>query len=131
MKVMRLLRGVVVMIAGILGLGLSVAGLVVVWVAKPTLTVNANPTLDPLSESVTTSQNVMEISGQALGATVDSLDALSSMLSTTAATVDDTTPVLNEINTIMSDTLPSTLEAPIASLYTAQGASQVLASTLN
>jgi hypothetical protein len=52
------------------------------------------------------------------------------MLSTTAATVDDTTPVLNEINTIMSDTLPSTLEATTASLYTAQDAAQVLESTI-
>ena len=130
MKVIRRILGVFVMIAGILGLGLSVAGLVVVWVAKPTVTAYANTTIDTLSESVTTSQNVMEISGQALGATVDSLDALSSMLSTTAATVDDTTPVLNEINTIMSDTLPSTLEATTASLYTAQDAAQVLESTI-
>jgi len=130
MKVIRRILGVFVMIAGILGLGLSVAGLVVVWVAKPTVTAYANTTIDTLSESVTTSQNVMEISGQALGATVESLDALSSMLSTTAATVDDTTPVLNEINTIMSDTLPSTLEATTASLYTAQDAAQVLESTI-
>jgi hypothetical protein len=130
MKIIRRILGVFVMIAGILGLGLSVAGLVVVWVAKPTLTAYANTTIDTLSESVTTSQKVMEISGQALGATVDSLDALSSMLSTTAATVEDTTPVLNEINTIMSDTLPTTLEATTASLYTAQDAAQVLESTI-
>ena len=130
MKVIRRILGVFVMIAGILGLGLSVAGLVVVWVAKPTVTAYANTTIDTLSESVTTSQKVMEISGQALGATVDSLDALSSMLSTTAATVEDTTPVLNEINTIMSDTLPTTLEATTASLYTAQDAAQVLESTI-
>jgi uncharacterized phage infection (PIP) family protein YhgE len=101
-----------------------------VWVAKPTVTTFANTTIDTLSESVITSQNVMEITGQALGATVDSLDALSTMLSTTATTVDNTTPMLMDINTIMSDTVPSTLEAATSSLYTAQDAAQVLESTI-
>jgi ABC-type transporter Mla subunit MlaD len=130
MKVMRRILGLFVMIAGILGLLLSVAGLVVVWVAKPTVTNYANTTISTLNDSITTSQNVMEITGKALGATVDSLDALSSMLSTTATTVDDTTPVLNQINTIMSDTLPSTLEATTTSLYTARDAAKVLESTI-
>ena len=111
MKILRRILGVFVMIAGILGLLISVAGLVGVWAIKPTLTDYASTTIDTLNESVTTSQNVMKVTGQALGATVDSLDALSTMLSTTAATVDDTAPVLTDINVIMSDTLPSTLQA--------------------
>jgi hypothetical protein len=130
MKVIRRILGVLVMIAGILGLGISLVGLVVVWVAKPTVATYANTTIDTLAESVTTSQNVIQITGQALGATVDSLDALSTMLGTTATTVEDTTPVLNDINVIMSDTLPSTLQAATSSLYTAQEAAQVLESTI-
>jgi hypothetical protein len=130
MKVIRRILGVLVMIAGILGLGISLAGLIVVWVIKPSVATYANTTIDTLSESVTTSQNVMEITGQALGATVDSLDALSIILSTTATTVDNTTPMLNDINTIMSDTVPSTLKAATSSLYTAQEAAQVLESTI-
>ena len=39
-------------------------------------------------------------------------------------------PVLNQITTIMSDTLPSTLEATTASLHTAQQAAGVLESTI-
>src|SRR4030065_2858263 len=120
MKVMRRFLGVFVMIAGILGLVLSLAGLIGLWVAKPTVTAYANTTIDTLNESVVSSQNVMQITGQALGATVDSLDALSNMLSTTATTVDDTTPMLNDINIIMSDTVPSTLQAATSSLYPTQ-----------
>ena len=130
MKVMRRFLGVFVMIAGILGLLLSLAGLIGLWVAKPTVTAYANTTIDTLNESVVSSQNVMQITGQALGATVDSLDALSTMLSTTAATVDDTTPVLNQINVIMSDTLTSTIEAATSSLNTAQEAAKVLEGTI-
>jgi uncharacterized protein YukE len=130
MKIIRRILGILVMIAGILGLGISLAGLIGVWVAKPTVATFANTTIDTLGESVSTSQNVMVITGQALGATVDSLDALSTMLSTTATTVEDTTPMLIDINTIMSDTVPSTLEAATSSLYTAQDAAKVLESTI-
>ena len=118
------------MIAGILGLVLSLAGLVMVWVAKPTVAAYANTITNTLNESVITSQNVMGITGQALGATIDSVDALSDMLSTTAATVEDTKPVLDEFDIIMRVTLPSTVEATTDSLHTAQEAAQVLESTI-
>ncbi|HET90193.1 MAG TPA: hypothetical protein ENN99_05575 [Chloroflexi bacterium] len=130
MNIMRRILGVLVMIAGILGLALSLAGLIMVWVVKPAVTAYANTTIDTLNKSVTTSHSVMETTGQALGATVDSVNALSAMLSTTAATVKDTKPVLDEINVILSVTLPSTLEASTDSLYAAQEAAQVLESTI-
>ncbi|NLE99850.1 MAG: hypothetical protein GX601_02620 [Anaerolineales bacterium] len=130
MKFIRRFLGVLVMCAGLLGLVLSLAGLIGVWIAKPTVAAFATTTIDTLGESVVTSQNVMEITGEALGATVDSVDALSDMLSTTAATVEDTQPVLDEFNVIMATTLPSTLQATTDSLYTAQEAAQVLESTI-
>jgi uncharacterized protein YukE len=130
MNILRRILGVLVMLAGILGLVLSLAGLIMVWVAKPTVAVYASTTIDTLNESVVTSQNVMEITRQALGATIDSVDALSAMLSTTAATVEDTKPVLDEFDIIMATTLPSTLEATTDSLYTAQAAARVLESTI-
>jgi hypothetical protein len=130
MNVMRRILGVLVMLAGILGLVLSLAGLVLVWVAKPAVAVYATTTIDTLNESVVTSQMVMEITMEALGATIESVDALSAMLSTTAATVQDTKPVLDEFDTIMSTTLPSSLEAATDSLHAAQEAARVLESTI-
>jgi uncharacterized coiled-coil protein SlyX len=126
MKVTRRILGVLVMLAGILGLVLSTAGLVMVWVAKPTVSVYASTTIDTLNDSVVTSQSVMQTTGRALGATINSVDALSTMLSTTAATVEDTKPVLEEFDIIMASTLPATLEATADSLYTAQEAARVL-----
>ncbi len=130
MKVLRRMLGVLVMIAGILGLLLALAGLAAVWIVKPTVSVYANATIDTLNKSVVTSKSVMVTTGEALGATVDSVDALSAMLETTAATVEDTKPILDEIDTIMSVTLPSTLKATTNSLYTAQEAAQVLETTI-
>ena len=130
MKVIRRILGVFVMLAGILGLVLSLAGLVMVWVAKPTVAGYAGTTIDTLNESVVTSQRVVDVTGQALGGTIDSVDALSAMLGTTAATVEDTKPILDEFDTIMATTLPSTLKAATDSLYTAQEAATVLESTM-
>jgi flagellin-like hook-associated protein FlgL len=118
------------MIAGILGLVLSIAGLVAIWAYKPTVAGSVDRTIVTLNTSLTTSQQVMEITGEALGATVDSVDALSSMLGTTAASVEDTQPVLDQINALMSETLPSTLESATESLKTAQQAAGVLDSAI-
>ena len=89
MKYLRRFFGALVMIAGILGLLISLAGLVGVWVAKPTIASYATTTIDTVNKTVVSSQGVMETTGQALGATVDSVDALSEMLGTTAATLED------------------------------------------
>lgn len=130
MKFFRSFLGIFVMIAGVLGLFLSLAGLVSVWVVKPAVVAYTRSTIDTLNGSIGTSQDVMEITAQALGATVDSVDALSEMLFTTALTVEDTQPVLDELDLIMATTLPSTLKATTDSLYTAQEAAQVLESTI-
>lgn len=130
MKFLRRVLGALVMVAGILGLLLSLAGLVGIWMIKPTLAGYLNMTVDTLSSSVTTSQDVMKVTGEALGATVDSVDALSSMLGTTAGTVEDSMPVITQLNTIMGDTVPSTLESATDSLKTAQQAAAVLDSSI-
>jgi uncharacterized coiled-coil protein SlyX len=130
MKVIRRILGVLVMIAGILGLLLSLAGLIGVWVVKPTIAVYAGSTIDTLNDSVVVSQNVMETTRGALGATIDSVDELSAMLGTTAAAVEDSQPVVDQLNEMMATTLPSTLEAATDSLYGAQEAARVLESTI-
>jgi methyl-accepting chemotaxis protein len=126
MSVMRRILGVLVMLAGVLGLVLSLAGMVGVWVAKPTVAEFAGTTVDTLTKSIVTSQKVMETTGQALGATVDSVDALSAMLGTTAAALEETRPVLDNVDTMMAETLPSALKAASDSLLAAEQGAQVL-----
>lgn len=130
MKILRRVLGILVMIAGILGLVLSLAGLVGVWLLKPNVANFIETTLVTLKSSVTTSQSAMDITDQALGATVDSLDALSVMLGATASSVENTQPVLDQVNTFMGDKLPTTIESAIGSLEAAQQGAQVLDSAI-
>ena len=130
MKVMRRILGVLVMIAGILGLVLSVAGLAAIWVLKPTVIGYVDSTIKTLSASVSTSEKAMEITKQALGATVASVDGLSAMLATTAASVEDTKPVMGKVNTLMGENLPATFKSATDSLESAQQSAIVLDSAV-
>jgi len=130
MKSIRRLLGILVMIAGVLGLILSLAGLVTIWVFKPQITSSLSSTIGTLDSSITTSKDVMDITGEALGATVTSVDALSTMLGTTALTVQDTKPVFTQLNSVMGDTLPQTMEDATSSLIAAQEAAKVLEASM-
>jgi uncharacterized protein YukE len=130
MNTLRRILGILVMIAGVLGLVLSLAGLIAVWMVKPTLAGFVDSTLLTVNNSITTSQQAMEITGQALGATVDSVDALSEMLGTTATTLEDTKPVLGQLNTVIGERLPATLESATTSLSAAQQAAGVMESSI-
>lgn len=130
MNFIRRVLGLIVMIAGILGLIISLAGIITVWYIRPTLAGYLDVTVQTLNTSIDTSQKAVEVTGQALSATVDSVDALSAMLSTTADSVEETMPVLEQINVLMGETVPSTLESASQSLKTAQQAAVVLDSAI-
>jgi len=118
------------MIAGVIGLILSLAGLVGLWVAKPILTTTINTTVDTLISSVATSQKTLDITYDALGATIGSVDALSDMLDSTAVTVEDTQPIIIQVNDLMGETLPKTIETATGSLDAAEDAAQSLESAI-
>ncbi len=122
MTILRRILGVFVMIAGIIGLVLSLAGLVGIWMAKPVLTTTVNSAVDTLLSSVDISQKTLVTTNEALGATINSVDALSEMLGTTAVTVEDTQPVIIQVNSLLGETLPSILEATSTSLTAAEDA---------
>lgn len=126
MGILRRFLGVFVMIAGLIGLLLSIAGLVGIWFARPMLATSIDTTVATLTSSIDTSQKTLMITDQALGATASSVDALSAMLGTTALTVEDTQPVFDQMNGLMSETLPSTFEEATASLDAASEAAASL-----
>jgi methyl-accepting chemotaxis protein len=130
MKILRRLLGVFVMIAGLIGLILSLAGLVGLWMVRPMVVTTVNSTIATLQSSVDTSQKAMVITNQALGATVDSVEALSTMLNSTADTVEATKPIMTQMNTMMGKQLPATLEATTDSLRASQEAALSLESTI-
>ena len=130
MSILRRFLGIFVMLAGVIGLLLSIAGLVGIIMVRPRLTEGLNTTVDTLYSSLDTSQRTMTITSDALGATINSVDALSDMLGTTAVTVAETQPVITEVSTLMGETLPTTFRAATDSLAAAEEAAQSLESAI-
>ncbi len=118
------------MIAGILGLVLSLTGIISVWVIKPYIYQGADSLITTLDGSIDTSIKVMAVTEDALGATVNSIDALSTMLEATAASVESTQPLLQSINDFMGVKLPDTISSATDSLRTAQQGAEILDSAI-
>jgi hypothetical protein len=118
------------MIAGVIGLILSLTGLAGTIIAKPILATTMNITLDTLANSIETSQRTLDITDDALSATINSIDALSEMLDATALTVEDTQPVINKLNIVMANELPETINTATVSLTAAEGAAGSLESAI-
>ncbi len=130
MAPLRRFLGILVMTAGVLGFILSLSVLIAIWIIQPRLTSSIKSTMDTVDASITTSKNVLTITEQALGATVSSVESLSSMLETTATTVEDTQPVFDQVNSMLGDTLPLTMDDVSSSIKGAQDAALVLESSL-
>ncbi len=126
MGALRRIVGVLVMIAGVIGLVLSLAGLVGLFAARPRLAASARAAITTFSSAVDSSQSAMEITGQALGGAIASVDALSSTLAATSESVQETQPVIIQVNTMMGTDLPATLTAATDSLTTAGEAADSL-----
>jgi uncharacterized phage infection (PIP) family protein YhgE len=116
---MRRFLGVLVMIAGIVGLVLSLTGLIGLFVLRPRLAATARSTLSTFSSAVNSSQQAVEITSTALDGAIESVNALSSTLTITADSVQETQPVISQVNTMMGIDLPATLQAATDSLTTA------------
>lgn len=130
MKVIRRVLGIFVMIAGLIGLLISLTGLVGLFWVRPRVVTSVNTTIATLTSSIETSQKVMIITSDALGASVKSVDALSATLHSTSVSVKDTQPVLAQMNTVMGKQLPATLTAATDSLKASQEAAKSLESTI-
>jgi len=130
MRQIRRLLGIFVMVAGVIGLALSLTGLIGVWVVRPTLQRTVSDTMSTLSGSLDTSLEVMTLTGQALEATSGSVEALSGMLAATANTVEETQPVITQAEDLMGLTLPDMFDSAVNSLEAASQAATSLESTV-
>lgn len=119
MKLLRRSLGVFVMIAGIIGLVLSLAGIGGLITMRPKINASLSSTIDLLVNSLDTSRKALGAADLTIGAAVTSVDALSSMLTNTANTVSDTQPIITQMNEVLGTALPNTLQAASDSLVAA------------
>jgi methyl-accepting chemotaxis protein len=130
MKIIRTVFGTLLIIAAILGLVVSVAGIYLIWQIQPTLSGNLQNILQLISQTLETTGQGLVVTQQALQSSVDTIGNLQSTIETTAKTIETTNPMIEDISGMMADDLPNTILATQTSLLTAQQSAQVIDSVL-
>ena len=130
MKILRKILGVIVMIAGIIGLLLSLVGIFFVWKTKPAIETALTNGLTVINNSLDTSIEVVGVTKDALSATVSSVYALRDTVAAASQSVEETKPFVEGITSLLSKELPTTISATQTSLESAQASAKVLDSVL-
>jgi methyl-accepting chemotaxis protein len=126
MLIIRRIFGVLLIIASILGLVVSIAGIYLIWQIQPTLSSNLQNMLQLISQTLDTTGQGLVVTQQALKSSVDTIGNLQSTIETTAKTIGSTNPMIDEISSMMAQDLPDTILATQSSLKTAQQSAQVI-----
>jgi chromosome segregation ATPase len=131
MKAIRGLSGVLLILAAIGGLFFSVFGIVSVNRYKPILTETLIENLDVINTTLEATADGLAATQSSLEAAVIAMGSLQNTVSTTAATIQSSEPMLDTLVQLMDEELPNTIRATQSSLQTAQESAKVIDSVLN
>ena len=131
MKAIRGLSGLLLILAAIIGLFFSVFGIVSVNRYKPILTESLIENLDVINATLEATADGLTATQSSLEAAVIAMGSLQNTVSTTAATIQSSEPMLDTLVQLMDEELPNTIRATQSSLLTAQESAKVIDSVLN
>ena len=131
MKAIRGLSGLLLILAAIVGLFFSVFGIVSVNRYKPILTESLIENLDVINATLEATADGLTATQSSLEAAVIAMGSLQNTVSTTAATIQSSEPMLDTLVQLMDEELPNTIRATQSSLLTAQESAKVIDSVLN
>lgn len=127
---MSRVTGALLVFAAILGLILSLAGLVVTWIYKPVITENLQDSLTLIGDSLAATAEGMDLIQQSLQTLSASVTSIENTMSTASQTIEDTLPMMDTMATLLDEELPTTVEAVQTSLNSAYVTAQVIDSVL-
>ena len=126
----RKIIGTTFIIASIIGLILSAAGIVLVWVVREPLTTNLVNTIDLVSSTLEATSSGLSAVDETLSSTILNITTLESTIQTDSKSVDDSLPMVESISGLLSGNLPGAIEATQTGLTTLQDAAGTIESTL-
>jgi uncharacterized phage infection (PIP) family protein YhgE len=127
----RKLIGVLLLLAAIIGLFFSVAGVVLIWRVEQDVTKGLQNSIDLISQTLDTTSQGLIVTRGALESSIETIRALESTIQTTAKTIKSTTPMVEQISALMETDLPNAIEATGTSLKSAQASAAVIDSLLS
>lgn len=126
MLVIRRIFGLLLIIATVIGLVFSLAGIFFVWKYQSTVAVNLQTTLTLMSDTLDATAQGLVVTKDALKSSVDTVANMQSTLETTAKTIESTNPMIDKIADLMDKQMPDTIRATQTSLVSAQESARTI-----
>jgi hypothetical protein len=124
------LVGFILVIGAILGLILSVAGLVVVSSVEHQVTTRIIAGLDILDSALATTADGLSVADRALVEAEDTVRSLETTTLGVSQTISDTIPLVDSVATLVGEDLPSSISAAQTALTAAESSAKVADDTL-
>jgi hypothetical protein len=126
----RKVIGYTFIVAAILGLIFSLAGIVLVWVVKTPLTSNLVSTLDLIDNTLEATSEGLTIVDDTLTRTISDLNSIENTVQTAGKGIDESVPMVESLSIMMSDNIPQAISATQNGLSSLQDAAGTVESTL-
>jgi methyl-accepting chemotaxis protein len=126
----RKVIGYIFIVAAILGLIFSLAGIALVWVVKAPLTANLISTLDLIDTTLDATSSGLTVIDDTLTKTISDLSSIENTVQTAGKGIDDSVPLVESLSTLLSDNIPQAISATQSGLTTLQDAAGTFESTL-
>ena len=126
----RKVIGYTFIVAAILGLIFSLAGIVLVWVVRTPLTTNLISTLDLVDNTLEATSSGLTIVDDTLTSTISDLSSIENTVQTAGKGIDDSVPMVDALSTLLAENIPQSISATQTALTSLQEAAGTVESTL-
>lgn len=130
MHLLSRIAGIALILGGTAGLILSVAGLVVIMQLVPRAQAALNHELDVIDRALSATSAGLGVADTSLGRADTTVGSLQTTLGSTGEALTATLPTLNTLNTLTSQTLPTTIESTQQALGSARETARIADSIL-
>lgn len=122
--------GIALIIASIGGLIFSLAGLVSIWILRPTIKNNIMENVELFRSALETTAEGLAIADASLHLSIESVSALQVTVDATARSIDATIPMISTLTDLTKEDLPEVVENAQTSLVAAQESARIIDSVL-
>lgn len=126
----RKIIGITFIVAAVLGLIFSLAGIVLVWTVKTPLTTYLVNTIDLVDTTLGATSSGLSVADETLTKTISDLTTLENTIQTASTAMDDSVPMVETITGLLSGGIPDAIEATQTGLTSLQSAAASIESTL-
>lgn len=126
----RRIIGMTFIVAAIIGLIFSLAGVIFVWAVKEPITQNLVSTIDLIETTLEATGSGLTVADDTLTQAMADLGILEDTIQTASKSLEDSVPMLEMLSNLTSGSLPEAIEATQTGLNTAQDAARSIESTL-